>query len=278
MNGAEIKEKIFRTGKGAASITVLTAGKESRKNADKGFTLIELLVGISVMAVVGLMMTSLFGSSTRLYRSTISYSNIQTESQTVSRRISNTVMGARSLYLNEGEKGTYLFTGEVKEEAGKAKFSGEMLWFNKETNCLYQSSSFLADEDSKDMEEPNPTGEDKEEENLQSLEALSLETVRKAFEENASGGREYLISDKVKELKFTIYPALTQKERIGDVGYFYKTEGKVTVDFAITFQYLDSKSYSVDTSATPRNRLAVLWWNGSDSGHGNENESEDDGE
>ncbi|WP_125143757.1 PilW family protein [Clostridium transplantifaecale] len=245
----------------------LIAGKESRKNANKGFTLIELLVGISVMAIVGLMMTSLFGSSTRLYRSTISYSNIQTESQTVSRRISNTVMGARSLYLNEGEKGTYLFTGEVTEEAGKAKFSGEMLWFNKETNCLYQNSGFLAEEDSGALEEANSTGEEEgSEENLQSLGALSPDTVRKAFEENASKGREYLISDKVQELKFTIYPVLTEKERIGDTGYFYKTEGKVTVDFAITFQYLDSKSYSVDTSATPRNRLAVLWWNGSGDG------------
>ena len=237
------------------------------KNANKGFTLIELLVGISVMAIVGLMMTSLFGSSTRLYRSTISYSNIQTESQTVSRRISNTVMGARSLYLNEGEKGTYLFTGEVTEEAGKAKFSGEMLWFNKETNCLYQNSGFLLEEDSGALEEANSTGEeDGEEENLQSLGALSPDTVRKAFEDNAGKGREYLISDKVQELKFTIYPVLTQEERIGDSGYFYKTEGKVTVDFAITFQYLDSKSYSVDTSATPRTRRAVLWWNGSSDG------------
>ena len=261
----------------AETKTALMTGKESRKNADKGFTLIELLVGISVMAIVGLMMTSLFGSSTRLYRSTISYSNIQTESQTVSRRISNTVMGARSLYLNEGEKGTYLFTGEVTKEAGKAKFSGEMLWFNKETNCLYQNSSFLAEEDSGALEDPDSTGEedgekegggkeDGMEENLQSLGALSPDAVRKAFEENAGKGREYLISDKVQELKFTIYPVLTQKERIGDAGYFYKTEGKVTVDFAITFQYLDSKSYSVDTSATPRNSLAVLWWNGSSDG------------
>lgn len=245
----------------------LIAGKESRKNANKGFTLIELLVGISVMAIVGLMMTSLLGSSTRLYRSTISYSNIQTESQTVSRRISNAVMGARSLYLNEGEKGTYLFTGEVTEEAGKVKFSGEMLWFNKETNCLYQNSGFLAEEDSGALEEANSTGEEEGGgENFQSLGALSPDTVRKAFEENANKGREYLISDKVQELKFTIYPVLIQKERIGDAGYFYKTEGKVTVDFAITFQYLDSKSYSVDTSATPRNRLAVLWWNGSSDG------------
>ena len=250
----------------------LMTGKESRKNANKGFTLIELLVGISVMAIVGLMMTSLFGSSTRLYRSTVSYSNIQTESQTVSRRISNTVMGARSLYLSEGEKGTYLFTGEVTKEAGKAKFSGEMLWYNKETNCLYQNSGFLAEEDSSALEEPNSTGEedgekeDGKEEQLQTLGALSPDTVRKAFEENAGKGREYLISDKVQELKFTIYPVLTQEERIGDAGYFYKTEGKVTVDFAITFQYLDSKSYSVNTSATPRNRLAVLWWNGSSDG------------
>lgn len=241
---------------------------KNRKKANRGFTLIELLVGISIMTVVGLMMTSLFGSSTRLYRSTVSYSNIQTESQTVSRRISNTVMGARSLYLNEGEKGTYLFTGDVTEEAGKVRFSGDMLWFNKETNCLYQNSSFLAEEDSSAAKESAITGDEgdeEEQEMLKSQGALSPETVRKAFEENGKSGREYLISGKVQELEFIIYPELTEKERIGD-GYFYKIDGKVTVDFAITFQYLDSKSYSVDTGATLRNRLALVWWNGSSDG------------
>ena len=82
------------------------------ESGNGGFSLIELLVGISVLAVVGLMITSLFSSSTRLYRSTASYSNIQTESQAVSRKISNAIMGAGSLYLNEGERGSYLFTGE----------------------------------------------------------------------------------------------------------------------------------------------------------------------
>ena len=89
------------------------------ESGNGGFSLIELLVGISVLAVVGLMITSLFSSSTRLYRSTASYSNIQTESQAVSRKISNAIMGAGSLYLNEGERGSYLFTGEVKNGSRK---------------------------------------------------------------------------------------------------------------------------------------------------------------
>ena len=75
-------------------------------------------------------------------------------------------------------------------------------------------------------------------------------------------GREYLISDKVKRLDFTIFPELTENERINEDDGFYKTDGKISVNFALTFQYLDSKSYFVTTSAAPRNRIAVLWWNG----------------
>ena len=92
---------------------------------------------------------------------------------------------------------------------------------------------------------------------------LSLETVRATLEENAGNGREYLISDKVKRgFDFTIFPELTENERINEDDGFYKTDGKISVNFALTFQYLDSKSYFVTTSAAPRNRIAVLWWNG----------------
>ena len=69
-----------------------------------------------------------------------------------------------------------------------------------------------------------------------------METVRAALEENAGNGREYLISDKVKKLDFTIFPELTENERINEDDGFYKTDGKISVNFALTFQYLDSKS------------------------------------
>lgn len=234
------------------------------ESGNGGFSLIELLVGISVLAVVGLMITSLFSSSTRLYRSTASYSNIQTESQAVSRKISNAIMGAGSLYLNEGERGSYLFTGEVKTEAGKNVYSGEIFWFNKETGCLYQNSGFKAEQDINSG--PDIAGGESHDETGDKISGnpgvLSLETVRAALEENAGNGREYLISDKVKKLDFTIFPELTENERINEDDGFYKTDGKISVNFALTFQYLDSKSYFVTTSAAPRNRIAVLWWNG----------------
>ena len=85
---------------------------------------------------------------------------------------------------------------------------------------------------------------------------------RRSGQQNAGNGREYLISDKVKKLDFTIFPELTENERINEDDGFYKTDGKISVNFALTFQYLDSKSYFVTTSAAPRNRIAVLWWNG----------------
>lgn len=218
---------------------------------NKGFSLIELLVGISILAVVGVMISSLLGSSSRLYRSTITYSNIQSESQTVSRRLSNAIMGAKSLYLNEQEQGTYLFTGEVKSEAGKKIYNGEIFWFNKETGCLYQNSSFVAEEDSdSDAAEEYGThqktgGSETGEDTNGTKGILTVETVKKEMEENSSRGREYLISDKVKKLEFSISPELT-------------------LNYEIYFQYLDSKSYTVNSSATPRNKNAKLWLNESD--------------
>lgn len=214
---------------------------------NKGFSLVELLVGISIMAVVGLMITSLLGSSTRLYRSTISSSNIQTESQTVGRRIGNAVMEASSIYLYEGEPGTYLFTGERKAEAGKVTYSGPIFWFNRETGCLYQNSSFR-------VEEEADAGE---------TAGLSANAVMGELEGGSNQGREYLISDKVKSLDFMVYPELTEEERIGDGDYYYKTDGTITVNYKIRFQYQDSKSHTVKSGATPRNRVEVLWWNSS---------------
>lgn len=134
----------------------------------------------------------------------------------------------------------------------------------KRPGCLYQNSGFKAEQDINSG--PDIAGGESHDETGDKISGnpgvLSLETVRAALEENAGNGREYLISDKVKRLDFTIFPELTENERINEDDGFYKTDGKISVNFALTFQYLDSKSYFVTTSAAPRNRIAVLWWNG----------------
>lgn len=232
--------------------------------SDEGFSLIELLVGISIMAVVGSLISTLLGSSTRLYRSAISNSNVQAESQFVSRRIGNAIMEAKSIYLYEQEDGSYLFTGERKAGAGQATYSGQIFWFNRETGCLYQDSSFRAVEDS-DKAEHDKTGRPgaptKEGAKSGVAPILTAETVRRELEENGGNGRAYLISDKVRSLDFAIYPELTREERIREGSHYYIKDSDITVYYDILFLYQDSKSHSVSSCATPRNRIEVLWCN-----------------
>lgn len=235
----------------------------------RGFSLVEILVGISIMAVLGLMLTSLFGSSTRLYRSTVTYSGIQTESQTVSRRLANAIMEAEALYMNHEETGDYLFLGEVKTAADSVYYSGTMFWYNRETGCLYQNSGFSAEETYSTLN-AEKAGLEGGSEHFGERGTLSLETVRRMMEENESSGREYLISDKVTKLEFELFPELTEDERISMDDCYYMAGGKITVNYKITFRYQDSKSYSVDTSASPRNKIAVLWWKEAQDGEGEE--------
>lgn len=216
---------------------------------NQGVTLIELLIGISVLTVVGLMVSQVFGSATRMYHSTIIYADIQTESQSVSRRLSSSLMNASNLYLEENEEGLILFTGARSDSTGGTSETGDLFWFNKTTGCLYLNVDFSYGDSSKNLLEESE-GED----------YLTVETVRDAIENSTSNGRQYLISDKVETLDVTLTPLLSEMKRQEDT-YFYTTDKKVTVNYTITMKYLDSSEYTVRSSTTPRNRVKSLRWN-----------------
>lgn len=216
---------------------------------NQGVTLIELLIGISVLTVVGLMVSQVFGSATRMYHSTIIYADIQTESQSVSRRLSSSLMNASNLYLEENDEGLILFTGALSDTTGGTSETGDLFWFNKTTGCLYLNVDFSYGDSSKNLLEESE-GED----------YLTVETVRDAIENSTSNGRQYLISDKVEALDVTLTPLLSEMKRQEDT-YFYTTDKKVTVNYTITMKYLDSSEYTVSSSTTPRNRVKSLRWN-----------------
>lgn len=216
---------------------------------NQGVTLIELLIGISVLTVVGLMVSQVFGSATRMYHSTIIYADIQTESQSVSRRLSSSLMNASNLYLEENEEGLILFTGARADSTGGTSETGDLFWFNKTTGCLYLNVDFSYGDSSKNLLEESE-GED----------YLTVETVRDAIENSTSNGRQYLLSDKVETLDVTLTPLLSEMNRQEDT-YFYTTDKKVTVNYTITMKYLDSSEYTVSSSTTPRNRVKSLRWN-----------------
>lgn len=232
---------------------------------NRGVTIIELLIGISVLAVVGLMVSQLFGSSARMYHSTIFYADVQTESQSVSRRLSGSIMNASSLFLEETDEGLVLFTGKLSGSSG-----GDLYWFNKTTGCLYMNLGFITGNTSGLSGKPEltsgvpgpsdglsaGTGQGETEEETY----LTVETVRDAIENSSSDAREYLISDKIKELEISLTPALDEMKR-KEGTYYYSSAQKVTVNYTITLKYLDSSDYTVSSSTTPRNHIDSLRWN-----------------
>lgn len=217
-----------------------------KRSSDRGFTLVELMFGIAILAIVGLMVGQLIASASRMYRSTIAFADIQTESQMVSRRIGSAVMNAEGIYLDETAEGIILFTGEQVEEESSISYSGEIFWFDKDTGCLYQNSSFVMSQDA-------GTGSG-------SFGSLSVKSVKESMEHSAGGGREYRISDKVKSMEFETSADLKAENEIETGSGYYVVEGNVTISYTIEFQYLDSDQYVMSAGATPRNRIGLFRW------------------
>lgn len=197
------------------------------KLENKGFSLIELIIGIAILSVVGLAAAGLFGSSLHMYRSTITYADVQTESQTISRRLTAVIMEAQNIYYSDTSEGTFLFTGDRTAE--NTYSGGSLMWFNKETGCLYQRGDGIS------MEGTVPK-------NTKEEGALSADTVKAAVG-GGTYGKTYLISSKVKALQMTV------------------DEEKMTISYTITMQYQDGKDYVVNSGATPRNKLGYFRWN-----------------
>ena len=231
-----------------------TAGR----SGNQGFTLIELLIGISILSVVGVMTMMLTGTASRMYRSTIRISQIQTESQTVSRRLSRAVMDAASIYLDESGEGTILFTGDITKEDDSFVYFGEMFWWDKDSGCLYQGSHVSIRVSKADGEE---NGEDEAGGGEEGLPAGALTcSAAKAFFLGGTGsGREYLISDKLREMSLEIYPTLEEEDKAIEGSYYYTADGAVTVNYALTFSHLDSGDYKTESSASTRNIVKYLW-------------------
>lgn len=206
--------------------------------SNRGVTMLELLIGIAVLSVVGVMTTSLLSFSVRMYRSTNRYADIRTEGQMISRRLSSLIMGAHNIYLEETEAGVLLFTGDITNQ-DDILYYGEIFCFDRKTNSLYQNSTISM----------RATGKDGE---------LTSDDVEQAF---ASEGdiMEFLISDKIKELDFSISPQLKESDKLIENSNFYRLDTGFTIKYTLTLGYLDGEDYVLNSGTTPRNKLKFLW-------------------
>ena len=110
----------------------------SRLRDNRGISLIEILVGIAILSVVGLMAGSFLGMSSKLGRKTAVYADIQKESQSVMKRLTDGVMNAESIYIQEDSGGTVIFFGKRVVMTDTTNYAGETFFFDKSAHSIYQ--------------------------------------------------------------------------------------------------------------------------------------------
>lgn len=203
----------------------------------RGITMIELVIGIAILSVVGVMAVSFLSFSVRMYHFTSTYASIQTESQMVSRRLSDVIMGAQNIYLDETEDNVFLFTGVITVQ-DQILYNGEIFWFDKKTNSMYQNSSVCV----------KATGMNG---------TLTSADVEKVILEGMDT-KEFLISDKIKALDFSIFPQLEEAERIEKGSDFYTLDRSITINYTLTLGFLGSEDYVLCSGTTPRNKIGFL--------------------
>lgn len=208
-----------------------------RQLDSRGITMIELVIGMAILSVVGVMAVSFLSFSVRMYHFTSINASLQTESQMVSRRISDVIMGAQNIYLDETEDSVILFTGVITVE-DNIMYHGEIFWFDKKTSSMYQNS-FIS------VKATGTNG------------TLTSADVEKAILEGMDT-REFLISDKIKALDFSIFPQLKEADRIKKGSDFYILDKGITIYYTLTLGYLDSEDYVLCSGTTPRNKIGFL--------------------
>lgn len=217
------------------------------RRGNAGFSLIELLIGTAILSVLGTMIMLMMGITVRLYHSSAGTLAVHRDSYQVGQVLTRSVMEADSIYVNEEEEGIIFFTGRITPENESVLYEGELLWWNKSSRSLYRESRA-----SLRVQKEEKRGE------------LNGAVVKSHFPISAESGKEYLLSDKVAELKLEIFPELRQEDLTEKDDYFYITDSAVTVNFAITYIYLGSGEYESNVSSSTRNRIKYLWISGLD--------------
>ena len=207
-----------------------------KERDDRGISLIELLVGITVLAFVGLMAGAFLNVSTKLGRKTVTYADIQSESQSVMRRLTDAVMNGESVYINQDAAGTVIFTGKQAVQSDGTHYTGETFFFDQGGHSLYQKRSG-------DFTVSSSDG---------SSAPLNSSTVRDGII-----SKEYLVSDKLEDMDVGLeIGGVLQNEADGRK----EADGSVTVRFDLTFSNKESSGYQCSSGSSTRNKPAVVWY------------------
>lgn len=204
----------------------------SRLRDNRGISLIEILVGIAILSVVGLMAGSFLGMSSKLGRKTAVYADIQKESQSVMKRLTDGVMNAESIYIQEDSGGTVIFFGKRVVMTDTTNYAGETFFFDKSAHSIYQvrKGDFRVD-------------------GAGDLDSTAVKA--------AMCSREYLVSDKLDSIAVNL--GIDGKGR-EEANGFKEADGPVTVEFELEFSYQDVDPYKSSSGATARNMPELVWY------------------
>jgi prepilin-type N-terminal cleavage/methylation domain-containing protein len=196
---------------------------QDAKNADSavcsrphaGFSLIELVLAIAILAVVSAMLGQILSASGAMYRKTIFYSELQKNSQMISKRLDTAIMNADSLQTGGSDTlGEYLYLGTGLPAQGSPANMGPLIWFDKQTHAVYYWESGTVTVDDKGL----------------------AAAIRKAMVE--TNAKQYLLGTDVESLHFEVPPESSQTR---------------TVTYTLTLSHISGAAYTVTNRVTPRN-------------------------
>jgi prepilin-type N-terminal cleavage/methylation domain-containing protein len=215
--------------------------RETTKD-NRGFSLIELLIAVAVLAVVSTMLMQILAAAAGLYRKTIVTSQLQKSSQMLSRRLETAIMNAKSLYyLENPDKGVFLYMGDTVPEQNETSFPGAYLWFDKETNAVYYcDQKMLTTSDGYQ---------------------LTIADVKNALEGEDGTDKDYLLAVDVSELTFDLPASMNERRLTSEESSFaYTADPQPTITYHLKLQHISGITYTVSNSAVPRNHLKGIWW------------------
>ncbi len=200
-----------------------------------GMTLIELIVGLAISSVVSLMAAQFFSIVVRLHRSSTEISALQKDAQTIGSILERAFMGAEDLYFYDNGNESYLLLGRETDDG--AGFAGEILYYDRAERKLYADMDYRAG----------------------AAKGVLFNTVRAKSEITRIRSMDYLVSNKVGELTYTLSRDLHEFEDLGGNTWAPGVRLAVTADY--TMQYHESRKYNFMTRAVTRGAVDEITWN-----------------
>ncbi|MCR4763619.1 MAG: prepilin-type N-terminal cleavage/methylation domain-containing protein [Lachnospiraceae bacterium] len=202
----------------------------------KGMTLIELIVGLAISSVVSLMAAQFFSIVVRLHRSSTELSVLQKEAQTISVQLTRAIMNAEEVYFHDNGRECVLILGREDGDGREVRFTGEIFYYSRNDRRLYADTGFDGQYSRRTL-----------------FNSLHVQSEIRRIQND-----DYLVSNKVEDLRFSLSEDL--KRMVGIGNHTYRIGDRIGITAEISMQYHDSRSYACTVKAVPRAPGGEITW------------------